>query len=405
MTASAGPRWQLGLGRENGTTFWTILLLEASFASYFIFLPLYVAELGANPGQVGLIMGAWGGLRLLFLGPSGILVDRFPAVPLIVITRALGVCGLLLAAALRVWWLLPIPLLLTGAANIAFPAISSSIASAAGDAGRARAFALIYTVSPAIATVIVPLLAGQASRVAGLRATLLIAAGFSALSIIGFSRLRPLPRVATHEAPVTYREVFAYRPVRDICLLLAVTLLALTIGTTLAPNFLKQVHGLEYDQIGRLGSIAAVGSIILSVLFSRVKRFSRPLTGITIAVACTGGTFALLLVARDMPFFALAYMLRGGYMVAWSLFSAALGDVTPPRLYGRTFAFGEFCGAIGMAIAPLLAGPLYGWQPTAPFIVALALTIPLVLVIGTVARRGGPALAAAPEASLVEGVA
>lgn len=402
MTGGGGPRWQFGLGRENGITFWAIILLEASFASYILFLPLYIAELGANPAQVGLIMGAWGGLRLLFLAPSGMLVDRFPAVPLIVVTRTLGVLGLLLAAVLPVWWLMPIPLALTGAANIAFPAISSSIADAAGQQGRARAFTLIYTVSPAIATVIAPLLAGQLSESLGLRATPVLAAGFAALSIVAFSRLRPRPRTAHHEAPATYREALAFRPVRDLCLLLAATLLALTIGTTLAPNFLHQVHGLEYDRIGQLGSVAAVGSILLGLTFSRIKALGRPMTGIAIATASTAGTFALLLVAQSLPLFALAYLLRGGYMVAWSLFSAGLGDVTPARLYGRTFALGEFCGGVGMAVAPLIAGPLYAWQPLSPFAAALALTLPILGVIIARARRP---VEVRPDVTLTEGVA
>jgi MFS family permease len=392
----------LGLGRENGTTFWAMILLEASFASYFIFLPLYVAQLGANPAQVGLIMGIWGSTRLVFLGPSGILVDRFPTVPLIVITRALGVLGLLIAAVLPVWWLMPIPLLLTGAANIAFPAISASIAGAASNSGRARAFTLLYTVAPAIATVAAPLLSGEAAEVVGLRATMLIAAGFSALSILAFSRLNSQQRRKGDEAPATYREVLAYRPVRNLCLLLVVTLLTLTIGTTLSSNFLHEVHGLEYNRIGQFGSIAAVGSILLGILFGRVKSLGRPMTGITIATACTAGMFALFLFVGGLPLLMLAYLLRGGYMVAWSLFSAALGDVTPPRLYGRTFALGEFCAGVGMAVAPLLAGPLYEWQPTAPFAVALALSLPLIILIGGLARQANRA--ATPEIAVVESV-
>jgi MFS family permease len=121
------------------------------------------------------------------------------------------------------------------------------------------------------------------------------------------------------------------------------------------------------------------------------------MTGIAIATSCTAGTFALLIVAHSLPLFALAYLLRGGYMVAWSLFSAALGNVTPPRLYGRTFALGEFCGGLGMAIAPLVAGPLYSWQPVAPFAVALAITLPLILVIAATARRASRAVVLEPD--------
>lgn len=385
---SHGPRWQLGLGRENGLMFWAIIALEASFASYFTFLPLYVAQLGANPAQVGLVMGFWGISRLFFLVPSGMLIDRFPSVPLILITRALGVVGLLLSAVVPVWWLLPLALILTSAANIAFPAISSLIAGAATDAGRARAFTLIYTVGPAISTVVMPLVGGEVAQEFSLRMTPVIAAGCAAVSIVLFSRLRPAPKQKKEgEIPATYRDVLTYAPVRNLCALMAITLVGMTIGTTLMPNFLRDVHGLDYGQIGQLGSIAAAGSIVLGLVFSRIKPLSRPMTGITIAVGCTAATFAVLLGAASLPFFALAYLLRGGYMVAWSLFSAALGDVTPPRLYGRTFAVGEICGGLGMAIAPLIAGPLYERQPHAPLVAGLLICVPVVVLLGAVAYR------------------
>ena len=152
-----------------------------------------------------------------------------------------------------------------------------------------------------------------------------------------------------------------------------------------------------------MGSVAAVGSILLGLLFGRIKALGRPLTGIAISIGCTAGMFALLLFVGGLPLLTLAYLLRGGYMVAWSLFSAALGDVTPPRLYGRTFALGEFCGGVGMAVAPLLAGPLYAWRPTAPFAVALAFSLPLLVLIGTLARQASRA--PATEVALAESAA
>jgi len=383
-----GPRWQLGLGRENGLMFFALIALEASFASYFTFLPLYIAQLGANPTEVGLVMGFWGVSRLCFLIPSGMLIDRFPTVPLILVTRALGVAGLLLSAVVPIWWLLPIALILTSAANIAFPAISSLIAGAATDAGRARAFTLVYTVAPAISTVVMPLVGGEVAQAFSLRLTPVIAAGCAAVSIVLFSRLRPAPRQKKEgETQATYRDVLTYAPVRNLCALMAVTLVGMTIGTTLMPNFLRDVHGLDYGRIGQLGSVAAIGSITLGLTFGRIKALSRPMTGITIAVGCTAATFAMLLGAASLPFFALAYLLRGGYMVAWSLFSAALGDVTPPRLYGRTFAVGEICGGLGMAFAPLVAGPLYNWQPRAPLVAALLICVPVAVMLGAVAYR------------------
>jgi MFS family permease len=397
-----GPRWQLGLGRQNGLAFWALLLLEGSFASYILFWPLYIAQLGANPAQVGVVIGAQGLLRLAFLIPSGWLVDRVPAVPLIVAARALGVVGLLIAATLPAWWFLFLPLLFLGAANVCFPAISATIAGAAGERERARAFTLAYTVGPAVATVIAPTIAGKVAEGAGLRAPLLLGAGFALGSIAVFSRLSP-PRPPAHDAgPTSYREALAHRPVRALCAIQFLTLLVLTIGTALAPNFLRQVHGLEFDRIGQLGSTAAVGSILLGLAYGRLRPFKQPLLGITVGAACSACFCALLLVAGSAPLFFLAFLLRGGYMVAWSLFAAVIGNAAPPRLQGRAFALGEIsCGA-GFALAPFLAGPLYEWRPAAPLAVALVGAAPLVLLLWLAAARERRAARLEPETRLAE---
>ena len=385
--AAAGPRWQFGLGRENGLAFWAMMLLEGSVSAYWIFLPLYVAYLGANPAQVGAIVGVWGILRLVFLAPSGMLIERFSASALIIWSRAANVVGLVLMAALPVWWLLPLPLLFIGAGTIAFPAISKTIAAAAGEE-RTRAFALIYTVSPGIATVLVPLLAGIVAQVVGLRAILLVAAGFSAASIAIFCVRHTAAEHQDDDAPAaTYREALACAPVRTLTIWQSATLLALTLGTALVPNYIHDVRGLDFDRIGQLGSVAAIGSILLGLLFSRLQPLRRPLPGITVAVSCTAVSFAILIASGSLPPVALAFLLRGGYNVAWSLYYAAFGEVTPPRLYGRAFVLSEFAGGVGLAGAPFLAGPLYAWQPAAPLAVAFVACLPLLGGLILLARR------------------
>jgi MFS family permease len=381
------PRWQVGLGRENGLAFWAMMLLEGSVSAYWIFLPLYVAYLGANPAQVGAIVGLWGILRLVFLAPSGTLIERFPARSLIIWSRAANVVGLVFMAALPVWWLLPLPLLFIGAGTIAFPAISKTIAAAAGEE-RTRAFALIYTVSPGIATVLAPLLAGFVAQVVGLRAILLVAACFSVASIAIFWTRHPAAERLADDAPAaTYREALACAPVRALTFWQAATLLVLTLGATLVPNYLHDVRGLDFDRIGQLGSVAAIGSILLGLLFSRLRPLRRPLPGITVAVACTAAAFAILIVSGSLLPVALAFLLRGGYNVAWSLYYAAFGDVTPPRLYGRAFVLSEFSGGVGLAVAPFLAGPLYAWQPAAPLAFAFVACLPLIGGLVLFARR------------------
>lgn len=394
-----GPRWQFRLGRENGLVAWAMFFLEGSFTSYFLLLPLYVAQLGANPTQVGLVIGAWGFMRLVLLLPSGLLVDRLPPVRLIIAMRAMSILGLLVAAVIPVWWLLPVALLFMACGNVAFPAISAVIAGASDEEGRARAFTINYTVVPAIATIIAPAVSGALAEATSLRASLLLAAALSTVSVVIISRLTPQPPPSRDEAPASYRETLAFRPIRTICLLQLVTLLILTTGTTLVPNFLHDVHGVEFSQIGQLGSIAAIGSVLLGLLFGRLRPFKQPLLGITVATALSASASAMLLIADGMSLFALAFLLRGGYMVAWSLFVAALGNLAPPRLYGRAFALSEICAVLGLAVAPFLAGPLYDWRPTAPLIVALIGSLPLVGLLALFTYRARRAESLGQQAS------
>lgn len=391
-------RWQVGLGRENGVAFWAVALMEASYSTYSLLWPLYIAQLGADPARVGVIIGVQGLLRLVFLAPSGALVDRLPPVRLIVLARSLHVVGLLLAVAMPAWWLLFVPLVFICAATAGFPAISAVIAGAAGGRDQARAFTLIYTVGPAVAAIVAPTLGGKAAELVSLRAALLVGAALSAGSIVVFSRLARRPRPAHQASPPSYREALAHRPLRHVCLLELATLLILTTGITLVPNYLHDVHGLTFDLIGQLGSVAAVGSILLSVAVTRLPPLRQPLLGVTVSTGAATLFFGGLLVAGSLPLFALAFLLRGGYMVAWSLYSAALGKVAPPRLHGRAFALGEIFSGIGWAVAPFLAGPLYEWRPAAPLVVALAAGVPLVAVLWLAARRERTAaLAADPE--------
>lgn len=387
-------KWQLGLGRENGYAFWGVAAMEAGFASYMLFWPLYIAALGANPAQVGFLIGSQGLLRLLVLVPSGYLVDRLPRVRLIVAARGVAMVGMVVAAVLPSWWMLALPIVLLASGTLAFPAISATIATVATDAERARAFALIYTIGPALATVVAPLVAGQLAESWGARAPLLLGAAFSLISLAVFGRIRLPPAVAAGVTHATYRETLRSPGVWRLCLLQFLTLLVLTVGTALLPNFLRQVRGLEFDRLGQLGSLGAVGSIVLGLLASRRLLARRPVAGITIATASTALAFLVLWMGKNMWLYGLGFLLRGGYMVAWSLFSAALGAVTPDRLRGRAFALSELAGGAGFGIAPFIAGPLYEWRPGAPLVVAMIAAAPLVgMLVFAAWREPQPATA------------
>jgi len=155
---------------------------------------------------------------------------------------------------------------------------------------------------------------------------------------------------------------------------------------TFLPVFVKSQYGISVAQIGWLGSIAAVGSILLTMIFSRLKGIS---TSQSIAIGCLlfGGVCAVALSTGQMRYLAPAYLMRGSFMVTWSLFYALLGDVSPARLRQRTFALAEFMTGIGIGVFPFLAGWVYGINESTLFLLTVFVCPLLALGAISVERR------------------
>ena len=360
---------------------------EGSFGVYQTLWPLYIAALGANPAQIGIVMGLMGVLRLFALMPSGMVADRVPPRRLIVAARSMTATSMFLYGIAQSWWqLIPMGMIMA-VGNIAFPSISSTIAEVAGPGRqRTRAFTLIYTVGPAFALLLTPTIGGLVADLISLRAIFFVAAALTAVAVFFFSRITPRPVQQHTGPPLTYRTTLKQRPILLLCLLEMATVFTLTMGLTLAPNFLQDVRGVGTGMIGVLGSASAIGAIGLWLITTRVRPFDQPLMAIALATAAVAGTLGILTIGHSIVLFALAYILRGGYTVAWSLFAAALGDVADERHRPRAFALSEIMGGTGFALAPFAAGWLYEIKPVTPLIVGFVLIIPLSLGLLLVQR-------------------
>lgn len=368
----------LGLGRDNTRIFWGMICNEAGFGVYMTLWPIYIAALGASPEQIGLVLGLQGLTRLVFLLPSGPLGDRVHPERLAAGGRAFAVVGLVLIGVAQRWWQLLPGIVVLSAATVAFPSISNLIAERAGNGwARTRAFTLIYTVGPSGSYLVMPILGGIIAGVISLHAIFYLSALLTAGAVTVFATVSRRPLVVHEGPPVTYRETLAQRPILIVFLLQFATIFVLSVGVTLLPNFLQDVHGVGVEQLGWLGSLAAIGTALIGVVISRTRPFRRPLAGIALSTGAVVGTLGLLLVASGLPVYALAYLLRGGYGASWNGFYSALGEVTPDRLRGRVYALAEIVAGVAVTLAPFAAGWLYALRPTGPMIVGLVLVVPL----------------------------
>jgi len=377
----------LRLSRDNTRIFVAMSFNEGSFGVYQTLWPLYIAALGANPAQIGVVLGLSGILRLIALMPSGVASDHIPPRRLIVVARSMTALSIFLFAVATSWWqLIPMSILMA-IGNIAFPSISSTIAEAAGPGRqRTRAFTLIYTVGPAFMLLLTPTIGGVVADLINLRAIFFVAAALMSTAVFFFSTITPRPIQQHSGPPLTYRSTIAQRPILLLCLLEMATVFTLTLGVTLTPNFLQDVRGIGTGTIGILGSASGIGTIALWLISSRVRTFQHPLMAIALATAAVAGTLGILTVGQSILLYVLAYILRGGYPVAWSLFAAALGEVADERFRPRAFALAEIMGGTGYALAPFAAGWLYEVKPAAPLIVGFFLVLPLLLCMQLIHR-------------------
>jgi MFS family permease len=376
-------RWQFGLGRENGLTFWGMTFLEASFGSFFALWPLWIEELGASIGTVGLLLGLGGVLRLFALAPSAWLSRRFGLTRVLVVARTVATIGIFSASLAPSWpWLLPA---LAGMAvgDMAFPLVSTSVALNAG-AQRVRAFAIILTMGPSVSLMITPVLSGGLVSLWGLRSPFVASACFSAVSVVFLSRLRPVvpPDLDEHSAHDSYLGVLRYGRVRQLLGLQLATFFALGMGTSLLSNYLHDRAGYAESTVATLTAATAVGSIVFSMLITRSARLShQPLRAVALTAASAACGYLLFLRADLLPLVLLGLTLRGGFFAAWPLYAAVLGEATPERQRPHVFALGEILAGSGFVAAPVFAGQLYAIRPELPFYVAVAMLVPLVVTL------------------------
>jgi MFS family permease len=194
--------------------------------------------------------------------------------------------------------------------------------------------------------------------------------------------------------------------VRAIGFLQLAVLAVLGVGTTLLPNYLHDVRGISLAAVGNFGSIAALGSVILSVAVGR-SPWLTAIRAIAIATLSVGLLCSITLLTSNLWILAIAFMGRGGLMVAWSLFAAVLSETAPFRLQARAYAIAELLGSIGFGLAPFAAGVLYDWRRGAPLLVtALAAPVLAAAALWIERRFVRPAMAERlSDADLAQGLA
>jgi MFS family permease len=383
-----GVRLTRGLPQPIAPLLGAMAFVEATGGAYLGILPLWIARLGAPVPVVGLVLGAAGALRLAALAPTAAIAERLGDRRALIACRGAAALGLLSAAAATRWPQLAGLLVGTAIGELAFPLAQARVA-AHGEGERMRAFALVFTVGPAVALAVTPLVAGGLVARWGMRAAFVFAAGCSLGSLPFLARLpadAPLPRAA--KPPSSYRAAVADPGFRLVAPLLLGAMFSLSLGTAFVPTFLEGARGLSPATIAALGAASAGGAAAFGLAVARLRRLQdAPLVGVAAAVALTAAGIVLVRATGAPGLIVVAFGCRGGFSSTWAMLDATLGELAAPAHRTRAFALSEMVGGVAVALGPIVAGALYARRPTLPFDAGTGLALGLVPVLLICQRR------------------
>ncbi|HEY8807164.1 MAG TPA: MFS transporter [Candidatus Limnocylindria bacterium] len=343
--------------------------------------PLFLQSLGADPSQIGLVFGIGniaGGLLVL---PAGFAADRRGRRLVIIASGISGTIGALSLVLLDHWEGAIASSILYWAGTAALPVMSAHVSQSVPRALLGRAMGTVYGAFFGGFILASPLAGALAANI-GMRATILAGAVFFGLSTAGSLGLTP-GRVA--------RTVGAARFPRAFWVLLAlapVGAFVAVLPTPLLPVYVRDIAGAPLELVGVYVACVSLGSALFSAAGGRLAdRFGAAPAVLANAVALTVGCAIAALLASNGILVAIGLVLAGANVASNPVLAALLERVVPRARAAVGYAAFQLVYAVGFGIGGIAAGSLYDADAHLPFVVTIALALPVAMVFAVVIAR------------------
>jgi MFS family permease len=343
-------------------------------SAFIYFQPLYLQHLGASPVHIGIILGALGIAMSIAHIPAGHLADRLGRRPVL---WASWIMGMLAAWVMALGNTLPVfvtGMLMYGITSFVMAPLSSYLTAARGKWSVGRVLTLINACYNCGA-ILGPLLGGWIGDRLGLRPVFLVGAILFVSSTLVILFIRPQPV----ETPVSSERhnglplssgYFAYLGI------VFLAMFAITLPQPLSSNFLQNERGLSLGQIGRLGSIASLGNVVMNLFLGQLDARA----GFLISQLAVGAFAFSLWRGAGLAWYGIGYFMLGGYRTARSFASAQTRSLVPSSRMGLAFGITETVNAAAAILASPLAGVLYERGPIMIYPFSLVIILLSILV-------------------------
>lgn len=350
---------------------------------FLIFQPLYLQQFGADPILIGTILGINGLVMALVQIPAGYLADRFGRRPVIWFNYFVGVAATwMMALAPSLGWFVA-GLLLYGLTLSVMAPLNSYVQDVRGKWSVGRAVSFV-SAAYNFGGILGPIIGGFVGETFNLRTAYFASGVVFTLSttIILFARKQPVAAVEPHEGEA---HLFQNKRFLGMLAMIFLVIFAVSLPQPLAPNFLQNERGLSLSQIGQLGSLAALGSVTLMLVFGHLS------SGFALMIGQGGLMLFTLLLwqGKGMLWYAFGYFFLGGYRLCRAMTVALVRPVVRASEVGLAFGAVETLNSLGYMAAPVVAGFLYDWQPSTIFSVSLGVIGVTLLLSLRFLRRNG----------------
>lgn len=366
------------LNRDLKLIFLSNLFGSIGDGLYSYLLPYYMIEsLKASSVEVGVLYAVFNLVAAFTLFIAGMFADRYDRKKIMILGLMVWMPAPLIFS-LAENWLQMLPGMILWGSWLGGPTRIAYITTSADKNKLTLAF-MMTSSAWSFGYIFSPATGGYLSGVVGMKvvfysAFILYALAGLVLFFITSQRAKGYSQ-RTEKKRYSFFELLKRRKLLFISVFFASLMFVLMLFRPFIPQFLGEIRGYEDFEIGFLGSISFLGSVILGILLGRLgDRWKKgyALAG-SMLLCCISLTFLLLF--DNFLVLNAAFFLAGSSYMTWSLMASIIAPHAPESMRARWVSVPQTVTIFASFIAPYVGGVIYETSSYYPFIIGIIATL------------------------------
>ncbi|MEM2118203.1 MAG: MFS transporter [Candidatus Bathyarchaeia archaeon] len=372
------------LNKDLRLIFTSNLLGSFGDGLYAFLLPVYLTEsLGANDVEVGILYAIVTLVSALTLLVAGTLADKYDRKK-IMIAGWIAWVPTPLIFSIANNWLQTLPGIILWGVWLGGPTNTAYIVTAADKTKLTLTFTLISS-AWSLGYIFSPTVGGYLAGTVGMHVVFYLAFIFYALAglVLAFINSQRATRLAQEPSEKNHSSFKLLKTKRllKLSILFASLIFVTLMFRPFIPKFLSDVYHYDKFEIGILGSVSFFSSAVLGIFLGKLGDRWRKSFVLAIAMLLSGLSLILILLFSQFYILIIAFFLIGGSYTLWSLMSAIIGPLAPEHMRARWISIPQTVSIFTSFVAPYVGGVLYSFSQSYLFIIAVAATLFLSLLI------------------------